>query len=73
MLNPSQCRAARAFLGWSQRDLSARTGLRQQVIARFELGETDPRVSTISKIEEVLREAGIELLEDGGTGVKLRK
>ena len=42
-------RRARKLMGWSQRDLAARTGLRQSHIQRVERGE-DVRLSTLEKL-----------------------
>lgn len=47
--------------GLSQRELARKASTSQSVIARIELGETDPSWSTLSKI---IRAAGYDLLPD---------
>jgi ribosome-binding protein aMBF1 (putative translation factor) len=46
--------AARRARGWSQRELADRAGIRQPVLARLEVGDTDPRASTLLKIARAL-------------------
>lgn len=41
---------ARRARGWSQRDLAAASGVQQPVIARLETGDTDPKLSTVTKL-----------------------
>ena len=72
MLRPAQCRAARALLGWSQQKLAEEADVPTMVLNRFERGKSDPRTSTRDKIEQTLRAAGIELLENDRVGVALR-
>lgn len=44
--------AARQKKGLSQRDVEARTGIKQPVIARVESGAGDPQLSTLIKLAE---------------------
>jgi transcriptional regulator with XRE-family HTH domain len=83
MLTPIQCIAARALLGWTQRDLEAatldkRTGDRVSsvTIGEFERGQTDPKVSTLLKLQRALERGGvifIEPTEEHGPGLMLRE
>lgn len=80
MTTVSQLRAARALLGWSQDDLSARSGVSKPTIARLELGagELAGYASTRDKVLTALEAAGVAFLADGATvdggpGVRLRK
>ncbi len=73
VLRPSQCRAARALLGWTQAELAERAGVKVLVLRRFETGATDPRASTRDRIEKALLDAGIDLTENDGIGVTLRR
>jgi DNA-binding transcriptional regulator YiaG len=41
-IEPAECRAGRAFLGWSPQELAARTGLSVRTIANFEGGQSIP-------------------------------
>lgn len=45
---------ARKARGWSQRDLAAAAAVQQPVIARLESGDTDSRLSTITKLAHAL-------------------
>lgn len=38
-MNPDQCRAARALLGWSQKELARLTGVSAATIRNFENGQ----------------------------------
>ena len=51
-------RSARKTKNLSQRELEALTGVRQSVIARFETGGTDPRLTTLVSLLTAL---GLEL------------
>lgn len=45
---------ARRARGWTQRDLAAASGVQQPVIARLEAGDTDPKLSTLTKLLHAL-------------------
>lgn len=45
----------RAVRGLSQRALAERAGIGYVIIARLELGQTDPRLSTLERLAEALR------------------
>ncbi len=51
-------REARTRAGLSQRELARRAGTAQSVVARIELGHTDPSAGTLAKL---LAAAGFEL------------
>jgi transcriptional regulator with XRE-family HTH domain len=76
VINPAQCRAARALLRMTQATLAERAGIGVLVVKRFEKG-SDPRASTVNAIERVLVDAGVTLIDDGaasptgGSGVRL--
>ena len=61
-----QIRAARALIGWSQKDLADYSGLSQTGIARIENGTNHPNSSTIEKILGAFDKADIEFLGDSG-------
>ena len=66
---------ARAALDWTVRDLAEATGLHRNTINNIEVGRYagDPR--TLEIIEQTLRTAGVEFIDEngGGPGVRLRK
>jgi ribosome-binding protein aMBF1 (putative translation factor) len=45
---------ARAERGWSQRQLAEAAGMTQPQVARFESGDTDPRLSTVQRLYAAL-------------------
>jgi transcriptional regulator with XRE-family HTH domain len=79
MVTTRQMRAARALLGWSQQDISDRTGLGVNTINDIERGARDPRKSTWDKIVLAFSDAGIEFIGDGqasltgGEGVRMKE
>jgi transcriptional regulator with XRE-family HTH domain len=54
----------RRLRGWSQMDLSRRTGLSQNAISDLEIGRTQPRPSTLRRLSEAL-DVSIEELVEG--------
>jgi transcriptional regulator with XRE-family HTH domain len=76
MIDPPQLRAARALVGWSQRELAQRTGLDVNTIKGFEQGRSNPTRSTLIALRKAFSEAGVVFLDadDGrGEGVRFRK
>jgi len=74
-MSPSQCRAARAMLGWSQADLAQRAKVAKQTLADFERGARQPYDRTLSDIQGALEEGGVVFLsanEHEGEGIRLR-
>lgn len=59
MVTPAQMRAARAWLGWSQDELSARAGISKRSIARYELGRSVPYADTVAALQRTFESAGI--------------
>jgi transcriptional regulator with XRE-family HTH domain len=66
---------ARAALNWTVRDLADATGLHRNTITNIEIGRYAGNQDSISLIESVLRNAGVEFIAEngGGPGVRLRK
>lgn len=73
MITPRQIRAARALLGWSQQELADRAIISLNALVRLENEKVDPRLSTVTAIENTLRKAGIEFLgsDAAGEGVRI--
>lgn len=75
MISPSQCRAARGLLKWTQPKLADQSGIGLSTINRYE-NETRPlRPEAIMQIKSTLEEAGVEFIEpsdSAGAGVRLR-
>jgi transcriptional regulator with XRE-family HTH domain len=66
-LSPAECRAARALLKWSQRDLEAAAKVAQKTITDFELENRTPYERTLDALRAALEKAGVELIPEGGT------
>jgi transcriptional regulator with XRE-family HTH domain len=66
---------ARAALNWTVRDLANATGLHRNTINNIEVGRYAGDPNSLETIENVLRKAGIEFIDEngGGPGVRLRK
>ena len=75
MLTGEQIRAARALLRWGQTELAENSGISLETIKRLEgmRGEVGAHTATVSAIEGALKAAGIEILSNGGPGVRLKE
>ena len=71
----AQVRMARAALNWTVRDLAAAAGLHRNTITNIEVGRYAGDLETLAAIESVLRQAGVEFIDEngGGAGVRLKK
>lgn len=74
LITPQQCRAARAWLGWTLEDLVKTSGVSIATLVKFEKGTRVPHDRTLRDIAAAFVEAGIELQFDGvrGIGVRVR-
>ena len=77
VITPGQIRAARALVGWQQKDLAVRAGISEMTIKNIEQGRTDPRSSSLTAIQKALDDAGVVFLQPGdmrggGAGVRLK-
>jgi transcriptional regulator with XRE-family HTH domain len=71
-MSPEQCRAARAWLDWTQQELARRAGVGLSTVRDFEKGERTPIPNNLAAIRRVIEEAGVRLtFESGGkpTGI----
>jgi transcriptional regulator with XRE-family HTH domain len=57
-----QLKAWREVRGLSQRALAERAGMVYVMVARLELGRTDPRLSTLERLAAALRIEVVDLL-----------
>lgn len=81
MITARQLRAARALLGFEQRELAEISGLSVPTIQRMEASDGVIRgnVNSLMKLVSALDTAGIELIgdgavsQDGGRGVRLKE
>jgi transcriptional regulator with XRE-family HTH domain len=65
VISPSQCRAARALLNFSQSDLAARAEVSRRTIADFESDKRRLRRRANDNIEAAFLAAGVQILKDG--------
>jgi len=73
MISPSQSKAARALLGWTQAKLAQKSGIPLDTVKRFERAKSDTRGKAMIKMEAAIRQAGIRLLPpENGEGEGLR-
>ena len=74
MITAGQMRAARALLGIEQKTLAEMAGVSLPTIQRMEAsgGTVRGNIDTLTKVIEALDKAGIELLNVGGRGVRLK-
>jgi ribosome-binding protein aMBF1 (putative translation factor) len=49
----------RAAAGWSQAELAAAAGVRQETVSRIESGKNAPNVATVDKLDRALKRAGV--------------
>lgn len=61
-----QIAAARALLGWDQKDIADRVGLTIAAISKIEKGDNKGKASTLKNIQSVLEMAGIQFTASGG-------
>jgi hypothetical protein len=75
MITPSQCRAARGLLDWSQLDLAKQSHVGVVTIRQLEAGVHQPRTATLIVVRQTLERAGVIFIDEngGGAGVRLRK
>jgi len=76
LMLPSQCRAARGLLKWTQPRLASESGVGLSTINRYENDTRSPRKSAVVRLQAALERAGVRFLFDeqaGGIGVRLKR
>lgn len=76
MIEAAQVRAARALIGWSQRELADAANVSLSIVDRFETEAPDSLpAESIDKLRAALESAGVAFIpkNGGGAGVRLRK
>ncbi|MGM4977987.1 helix-turn-helix domain-containing protein [Tardiphaga sp. 619_E2_N8_4] len=68
LVTREQMRAARAWLNWSQDELSAKSGVSRRSIAMYEAGRTLPYDETLEKLRHTFEAAGVRFLFVGMVG-----
>jgi transcriptional regulator with XRE-family HTH domain len=69
-----QLRMARAAVGWGVRELAREAGVTANTVTRIENG-ADAKQSTMDRLQRALEAAGVEFIDENGSGpgVRLRK
>ncbi|MCJ2106018.1 helix-turn-helix transcriptional regulator [Methylobacterium sp. E-041] len=74
MITPAQCRAARALLELSQKQLAEISGVSLRTVQGFEAGERSLQSLAMSALEGVFAGRGIVMIADSKwTGVKVEQ
>lgn len=75
IISGNQIRAARALLGWTQRELCRKSKVAFGTIQRMEKsdGPVPARMETVGKVVAVFEKAGIEFLNSESPGLRLRR
>lgn len=71
-MEPRQCRAARALLGWSQEQLADAASVSVTTLRNYERGATVPVTNNLSALRVALETAGVEFIAENGGGAGLR-
>lgn len=64
-MTPTQSRAARALLEWSQSDLAKKANLSESTIRDFEKGRRMPSPNNLAAMQHTLRGHGVILINEG--------
>lgn len=65
-MSPEQVRAARGWLGWSQKDLASKAKVGLSTVKDYENGNRRPIANNLGAIQRALEGAGVELVFDSG-------
>lgn len=75
-MSPEQCRAARAWLKWSQADLADRASIGLSTVKDFESDKREPISNNLAAIQRAFEGAGVyPVFDEKGTaaGIDMRK
>jgi DNA-binding transcriptional regulator YiaG len=67
-MSPEQCRAARAWLAWSQTELATRANVGLSTVKDYERGERRPIANNLDAMQRALEKAGMEFTATGIMG-----
>ena len=72
MVSPSQSRAARGLIDWSQSDLATAADVSLGTVQNFEAGKRVPIANNLMPLQRTLEAAGVEFMNGDQQGVRLR-
>ncbi len=69
-----QCKAARALIGWSRRELAEASHVAERTLIDFERRARSPQRRTLHDIRRALEDAGVIFIDadEEGPGVRLK-
>ena len=69
-----QCKAARALIGWSRRELAEASQVAERTLIDFERRARSPQRRTLYDIRRALEDAGVIFIDadEEGPGVRLK-
>ncbi len=69
-----QCKAARALIGWSRRELAEASQVAERTLIDFERRARSPQRRTLHDIRRALEDAGVIFIDadEEGPGVRLK-
>ncbi len=70
-MTPSQCRAGRALLNWTQTELAQASGLGLSTVVDFERERRRVSDEAVAAIREALEKAGVEFTNGKRPGVRI--
>lgn len=70
LISVPQIKAARALLGWTQRDLARMSGISLASIAQIESGAGNPRVATMTVLRKTFEKHGTEFSDEPGVRIQ---
>ena len=75
LMTPSQCRAARGLLNWTQEEIASAARVSVVTVRNFENEKSAPQRATLDVIQRALEAAGVEFIDKngGGPGVRLKE
>jgi transcriptional regulator with XRE-family HTH domain len=72
-MTPSQCRAARGLLNWTQDKIASAARVSVVTVRNFENEKSTPQRATLDVIQRALEAAGVEFTNGHQPGVRLTK
>jgi transcriptional regulator with XRE-family HTH domain len=73
VMTPSQCRAARGLLNWTQDQMASAAHLSVVTVRNFENERSTPQRATLDVMHRALEAAGVEFTNGDKPGVRLNK
>jgi transcriptional regulator with XRE-family HTH domain len=72
-MTPSQCRAARGLLNWTQDEMASAARVSVVTVRNFENGKSAPQRATLDVMQRALEAAGVEFTNGEKVGVRLAR